>query len=206
MGGQPGAMELLERDSPLQCLADTLHEAAAGLGRIALVHGEAGIGKTALVEGFLAAHRAETRALLGRCDALFTPQPLGPVHDIALQANGALLQLMRTAAGRLAIFGALLHELQGSGKPTVLVFEDMHWADAATLDLLKYLARRIGTVPTLVILTYRDDELDGHHALWSLLGNLPADAIRRVPIQPLTEAAVAPLARRAGRSAAQIYA
>ena len=69
-------MELLERDPALQALANALREAAAGEGRITLVSGEAGIGKTSLVEGFLATHRAEARTLLGRCDSLFTPQPL----------------------------------------------------------------------------------------------------------------------------------
>src|SRR5438874_1672565 len=120
-------------DSFLRCLLKRLKpncgRAAAGSGRIALVCGEAGIGKTSLVESFLAAHRAEIRVLLGRCDALFTPQPLSPLHDIALQTNGALLKLMRSPDGRLAIFGALLHELQGA-QPTVLVVEDVHWADA----------------------------------------------------------------------------
>ncbi len=199
-------MELLERDAPLRSLGDSLREARTGVGRIALVCGEAGIGKTALVETFIAAHRTEARLLLGRCDALFTPQPLAPLHDVALQANGALLQLMQTAGARLAIFSAVVRELQDGGRPTVLVFEDVHWADAATLDLLKYLGRRIRAAPTLVILTYRDDELDGGHALWSMLGNLPADAIRRVPVAPLTEAAVARLARHAGRSAAGVHA
>src|SRR6478609_6220412 len=124
-------MELLERDPALQALAEALREAAAGEGRIALVYGEAGIGKTVLVEDFLAAQRAAARTLVGRCDALFTPQPLGPLHDIALQTDGALLRLLESAADRLAIFGALLQELQGGAKPTVLVFEDVHWADAA---------------------------------------------------------------------------
>ena len=170
------------------------------------MYGEAGIGKTALVEGFLAAHRAEARTLLGRCDALFTPQPLGPLHDIALQTDGALLQLMQSAADRFAIFGALLHELQGGEKPTMLVFEDVHWADAATLDLLKYLGRRIRGTATLIVLTYRDDELDGSHPLWSVLGDLPSNATRRVQLQPLSEAAVTRLARRAGRPAERVHA
>lgn len=199
-------MKLLERDSPLRDLGDSLQEAMAGRGRIALVSGEAGIGKTALVEGFLAGHRTEVRLLRGQCDALFTPQPLAPLYDIAHQANGALLELIQSADNRLAIFGALLRELQGGGKPTVLVFEDVHWADAATLDLLKYLGRRIRPLPTLILLTYRDDELDEGHALWSVLGNLPADVIRHVPLEPLSEAAVAHLAGRAGRSVERIHA
>jgi DNA-binding CsgD family transcriptional regulator len=199
-------MDLLEREAPMRQLADSLREAATGLGRIALVYGEAGIGKTAVVEAFLAAHRREARVLLGQCDALFTPQPLAPLYDIAQQTNGSLLELMQAADARLAIFGAMLRELQGREKPTVLVVEDVHWADAATLDLLKYLGRRIRGCPALIVLTYRDDELDGGHPLWSLLGNMPADAIRRVAIEPLTEAAVVRLATQAGRIAGRIHA
>src|SRR5437764_9684350 len=105
--------DLLERDASLKILADTLREATAGVGRIALVHGEAGIGKTALVEDFLAANRTQVRTLVGRCDALFTPEPLGPLHDIAHQTGGALLKLISSSDGRRAIFSALLHELQG---------------------------------------------------------------------------------------------
>ena len=150
-------MELFERDQALRTLGNCLHDATKGLGRIALVYGEAGIGKTALVEGFLAAHGGEARMQLGRCDALFTPQPLGPLHDIAHQTGGALLDLIESASDRLAIFGALLRELQDSRTPTVLVFEDVHWADAATLDLLKYLGRRIRATTTLIVLTYRDE-------------------------------------------------
>jgi DNA-binding CsgD family transcriptional regulator len=198
-------MELLERDSPLTDLASCLDDAVAGAGRIALIYGETGIGKTALIERFLTAHQAGTRILIGHCDALFTPQPLSPLHDIALQTDGALLDLMRSADQRLAIFGALLNELR-SGKPTILVFEDVHWADAATLDLLKYLSRRIRTTPALIVLSYRDDELDQRHALWSLLGNLPVEATRRVELRPLTLAAVASLAGRAGRPAEGIHA
>jgi DNA-binding CsgD family transcriptional regulator len=199
-------MELLERDLPLRDLGELLQEAAAGRGRIALVSGEAGIGKSALVEGFLAGHRAQVRLLRGQCDALFTPQPLAPLHDIAHQTHGELLKLVQSADGRLAIFGALLRELQDGEKPTALVFEDIHWADAATLDLLKYLGRRIRPLPVLVLLTYRDDELGEDHSLWSVLGNLPTDVIRRVPIQPLSEAAVALLASRTGRPIERIHA
>jgi predicted ATPase len=141
-------MELLERDSPLRDLESGCERRRLDRGRIALVSGEAGIGKTALIEGFLAGHRPEVRLLRGQCDALFTPQPLAPLYDIAHQTNGRLLELIQSADNRLAIFGALLRELQGAGKPTVLVFEDVHWADAATLDLLKYLGRRIRPLPS----------------------------------------------------------
>ena len=175
---------LLEREAPLATLACALGEAAAGSGRVVLVHGEAGIGKTSLVESFLAANDTKLRALVGRCDALFTPQPLSPLHEIALRAKGPLLKHIQSPDSQHAIFSTLLSDLQTVHAPTALIFEDVHWADAATLDLLKYLGRRIRNLSALLVLTYRDDELDRSHPLWSVLGNLPADAVRRIVLKP----------------------
>src|SRR5687767_3055738 len=124
-------MELLERNKELGVLGDCFREAKNGSGCIALVHGEAGIGKTALVDAFLATRCSGARVLLGHCDALFTPEPLGPLYDIAQQTSEVLQHLMQSAAGRLPIFNALLRDLLDSKTPTVLVFEDVHWADAA---------------------------------------------------------------------------
>ncbi len=197
---------LLERDDCLDELDAALREAATGDGRIALVCGEAGIGKTSLVERFVALRRRGMRTLLGRCDSLFTPQPLGPLHDMAAQLPIGLQELLPSTLNRLAIFAALLRELQHSREPSIAVFEDVHWADAATLDLLKYLGRRLQGVRALLILTYRDDEIDREHPLWSVLGNLPSSMVRRLPLPPLSEAAVATLARPAGRAAHEVYA
>jgi tetratricopeptide (TPR) repeat protein len=79
-------------------------------------------------------------------------------------------------------------------------------ADAATLDLVKFLARRIQRVRALLVLSYRDDELDERHPLQLVLGDLPADAVVRVPLPPLSEAGVDELARQSNRSAEGIYA
>ncbi len=194
---------LLERDDHIAQLDTALRETAAGDGRIALVYGEAGIGKTSLVDRFVELRRGSTNALWGRCDSLFTPQPLGPLHDMAALLPGELQQLLQSTANRLAIFGALLRALQHKREPTIVVFEDVHWADAATLDLLKYVGRRLQGVQALVILTYRDDEIDREHPLWSVLGNLPSSMVRRLLLPPLSEAAVATLA---GRSARDVHA
>src|SRR6266850_2274083 len=115
-------------------------------------------------------------------------------------------QLLRSTADRLAIFAAFLRELQHSAEPTVVVIEDVHWADTATLDLMKYVGRRLRGVCALVILTYRDDEINGEHPLWSVLGNLPPSVIRRLPLAALSEAAVAALAGRAGSVAHDVHA
>src|SRR5262249_2708012 len=139
-------------------------------GRVVLIGGEAGIGKTALVQEF-AARRGDARLLWGGCDALFTPRPLAPLHDIAQQTQGALLTRVNSTLGPNAIFTAALDEL--ARIPPLLVLEDLHWADEATLDLLKYLARRIDRTHTLLVATYRDDELGERHPLRFVLGDLP---------------------------------
>jgi len=197
---------LLEREDCLEELDAALRETACGNGRIALVLGEAGIGKTSVVDRFVELRRRAARVLWGRCDALFTPQPLGPLHDMAAHLPEDLRQLLQSTDNRLAIFAAFLRALQQSSDPAVVVIEDVHWADAATLDLLKYVSRRLRGARALVILTYRDDEIDGQHPLWSVLGALPPRTVRRLPLAPLSEAAVATLAGRAGPAAHDVHA
>jgi ATP/maltotriose-dependent transcriptional regulator MalT len=182
-------MQLLEREPYLAQLEAALVEVEAGEGRIALVSGEAGIGKTTLVERFIQKHTAETRVLRGVCDSLFTPRPLGPVHDMAAQIGGDLAQQLASDAKHSAILVAFLRELQG--RPTIIVFEDVHWADEATLDLLRFVARRITQTLALLVLTYRDDELGPQHPLRSLLGDLASSPfVYRLLLPPLSEQAV----------------
>ena len=138
------AVSLLERDPFLQTLDDTLRQVRTEQGRIALVSGEAGIGKTSLVEAFLQRQAAATRVLWGTCEALFTPRPLGPLYDIASQTQSPLRTLLEGETNRATLFAAVLDDLSQSGsRPTIVVIEDMHWADEATLDLIKFLSRRI---------------------------------------------------------------
>ena len=133
-------MELLERDQFLNDLEAVRNDVAAGKGRFVLVSGEAGIGKTALVERFAA---EQEHVLWGACDALFTPRPLGPLYDIAQQTHGKLLRLLEEGAPCGPIFSAVLDEINSESGLTLIVIEDIHWADESTLDLIKFLGRRI---------------------------------------------------------------
>jgi len=186
-------MRLLERDSYLHQLDAPLQEAVAGQGSLVLVSGEAGIGKTSLVDHFTRAHRDSVRVLWGACDSLFTPRPLGPLHDIAMQLTGQLPELLHSDADQQSIFSACLIEMQQS--PGIVVFEDIHWADEATLDLIKFLGRRIQLTKSLLILTYRDDELSAAHPLRLVLGDLPRSVTIRLALLPLSQVSVLELAR-----------
>ena len=184
-------MDLLERGAVLEALGAALRDVAAGHGRVVLVSGEAGIGKTALVERFAQTQGTAARVLWGACDALFTPRPLGPLRDIAAELPGPLRSLLEGDAPRTAIFSSILDELRRERRPTVVVVEDVHWADEATLDLVKFLGRRIEPVAAMLVLTYRDDELGPRHPLRRVLGDLAGGrVIRRVPLPPLSADAV----------------
>jgi ATP/maltotriose-dependent transcriptional regulator MalT len=194
-------MELLERKKCLAELTDWLRRAIEGAGCIALLGAEAGIGKTALLQEFARSQNG-ARVLWGGCDALFAPRPLGPLYDIARQTQGELLAAIYSNANREVIFAAALKELE---RQTLVVFEDMHWADEATLDLLKYLGRRIQRTRAMLVVSYRDDEVGPRHPLRFVIGDLPRADTHRMSLSPLSEPAVAQLARQAGQPSAGLH-
>ena len=196
-------VDLLERSSLLDELSDVLAGTAAG-GRVVLVAGEAGVGKSALVKQFTERHSADARFLVGACDPLLTPRALGPLHDVGRQTGGRLADLLAAGSPREQLFAAFLDELNHQGQ--VVVVEDAHWADEATLDLLVFLGRRMAHTRALMIVTYRDDELAVDHPLRTVVGRLPPEAVLRLRLEPLSEAAVAELARRSGRPVGGLYA
>jgi predicted ATPase len=206
-GGAPSATGLLERSDVMNELDGLLAGLATAGGRVVLVSGEAGIGKSALVRRFAERHGADARCLLGVCDPLLTPRALGPLHDIARQTGGRLAELLATGGSREAVFAALLDELaQAPQRRAVVMVEDAHWADEATLDLLVFVGRRLERLPALLLVTYRDDELGADHPLRAAVAGLPQERVRRQRLRPLSEGAVVELARRAGRAAAGVHA
>jgi DNA-binding CsgD family transcriptional regulator len=187
-------MRLIERESQLAALHEYADEAGHGQGRLVLISGEAGVGKSVLMEQF-AEELNEASWLWSGCDGLFTPAALGPLLDIASHLDGELLRLCRAEARRDQLYGALLRQLSDMRTPAVLVIEDVHWADEATLDLLSYLGRRIQYLPVLLLVTYRDDALVADDPLRLTLGALASQrATRRLTLPPLSMGAVAALA------------
>jgi DNA-binding CsgD family transcriptional regulator/tetratricopeptide (TPR) repeat protein len=175
---------LLERQPALDALSTLREQAAGGRGQVALLGGEAGIGKTTLLREFA------RDAVWGACDPLFTPRPLGPLRDMAASLGGAVPATLAREAGRVAIFDAVLDALGRDAR--CLVFEDVHWADEATLDLIAWLGRRIERTRTLLLASYRDDEIGTSHPLRRVLGALPAAA--RIALPRLSADAVRRLA------------
>src|SRR5437763_986391 len=166
--------ELLERSDQLSALGECLDAVLAeSAGRLAFVYGEAGIGKTALVRRFCEQAPGPVRVLWSKCDELFTPRPLGPLFDIAAAAGGELTELLEKGATPYDVATAVAGRLVARA-PTILVVEDVHLADEATLDVLRILGGRTSDVPALIILTYRDDALDRWHPLRIVLGEVAA--------------------------------
>ena len=197
---------LLERADALAALGQALADARAGYGRVVLVSGDAGVGKTALVRTFCAQSASNLRVLVGACDGLRTPRPLGPFADIAQSVGGRLGRLVSAGASGGSVFDAVADELRGA-EPTILVLEDLHWADEATLDLVGLLGRRVEQLGALIIATYRADELPRTHPLRIVLGDLATIAgVRRVRPEPLSPTAVAELAAAHAVDVADLHA
>lgn len=185
-------MKLLERESLLAELQSQLRLATAGSSALAFIEGEAGIGKTALLRAFAEREARNLPVRWGACDALQTPRPLGPLHDIAAQIGGELAAALESEPDRLRVFGAFLDAI--GARPSLILIEDLHWADEATLDLLRYVGRRLARARSLVVGTFRSDELGASHPLRLLLGDLATSGVRRLTPQPLSVNAVRSLA------------
>ncbi len=122
------------------------------------------------------------------------PKSLGPLRDVARESGG---RFAVTPASPLTTFEALLRYLTpAGGRPSLLLLEDIHWADESTLDLLRYLGRRIRTTPVLVVVTLRNDEPGSQERLAALWDDVPRDARERIELQRLSADAVQRLADR----------
>src|SRR3954451_21887341 len=187
-------MELLEREEALATLGEARTAAARGVGRVAFVTGEAGIGKTMLVERFVRDLGNDARVLVGTCDDLSIPRPLGPFRDLAVGAAPSLDEALRSGAPPHDVQALLLAELEARPHPTVLVIEDVHWADDATLDTITVIGRRIRSQPAVLVLTFRSGEAPPGHLLRTTIGSIRAEHPATIELAPLSAAAVASLA------------
>ena len=197
---------MLERDDELAALGGAARDAADGSGSVVLISGEAGIGKSSLVEAIRGVLPAEGRFLVGYCDDLATARVLGPLRDLIGSVGTQLTQALERG-DRGGVLEALRDELGRARPPTVLAIEDVHWADEATLDVLRFLVRRAAQLPLVLVLTYRDDELGADHPLRQLLGLASrVSRVRRLRLARLSEAAVRRLSVASRADADEVYA
>jgi DNA-binding CsgD family transcriptional regulator/tetratricopeptide (TPR) repeat protein len=189
--------ELLERAELLAKLESACTEG----GRLVFVAGEAGAGKTVLVREL--ERCTDGRVLRGTCENLTTATPLGPILDVAAVVGGALAELVDAGREPRHVAAALLEELRST---SLLVLEDIHWADQASLDVLRVVGRRVDSVGGAVVGTYRDDEVEGRHPLRSVLGELASvSEVSRLRVPRLSPEAVAKLAAPHGVDADALY-
>ena len=194
-----GAMDLLERDGLLARLEELLADASGCAGRLCLVAGEAGAGKSALIRAFVERHRNDARVLEGACDPLSLPRALGPFVDMFGQELNA-------PTSRAALLPLIRDRLNDRPHPTIALVEDVHWADEASLDVVRYVARRLEGMRTLVVVTYRDDELGMDHPLRLLLGDLVTrGGVSRLSVPALSPEAVARLALGTAADPRELY-
>jgi DNA-binding CsgD family transcriptional regulator len=194
---------LVERAGELVRLDGILREVqTGGRGRLVLISGEAGIGKSALARAFCARWPA-VRALWGGCDALATPRALGPFVDIARAAGGELAAVLEKAPTAAGVAAALIEEVDREF--AVVVLEDLHWSDEATLDALRLLTRRIESTGMLLVVTHRDDELHRSHPLRVALGDLTVRSVHRLGLSGLSRAGVEQLTAASGVDAVELH-
>jgi predicted ATPase len=199
---------LTGRERELAILRERLADALAGRGGLVLIGGEAGIGKTALAEA-LCREAAEQGALVlvGRCYDLAETPPYGPWVEALRRYEPAPDQpppppafARRGTVGEVTSQAILFQQVEefvlvlAGQRPVILLLDDLHWADPASLELLRFLARGLVTLPLLVLVTYRSDELTRHHTLYPLLPILVRESsAARLDLGRLEDAAVSAL-------------
>ena len=196
-------MTLLERDGLLAQLDARWSQAREGPGQLVFIEGEAGIGKTTVLRAFATTVRADNPVYWGACEAMATPRPLGALDDIALDSGGKLAIAHDGSGEQHRLFVAFVELL--AERPALAVLEDVHWADEATLDLLRYAGRRIARTRSLLVASFRNDEVVPAHPLRAVLGDLATAGAARLAPQPLSLAAVRSLSAGTGVDATALH-
>lgn len=194
---------LLERDAPLAQLQALLTEVAAGQGASVVVTGEAGAGKTTFFQAFVAEVGTRARVFRAACEDLSIPEPLGAVYELARSAGWDLDRLKD--GQRLDAFAQILEQAHDPEQPTILIIEDLHWADEASLDFVRYVARRIAPLKIMLLINSRDLDETAQQRLRVAFNGVPADHLTRISLQALSQQAVSDLAAQAGLNGAEVF-
>ena len=198
-----GDLRLLERDDHLAELDRAFDAARAGSGRLVCVVGEAGIGKTSLLASFVEHLGREELVVVVGCDDLLAPRPLGPIRDLVAQLPDDLQAEVADDLGGSSLARLLLRA--GAGRGGVIVIEDVHWADDATVDVIRQLTSRVRDLPFVVVISYRDEDVGLGHPLRKLLGTIRGPHVAHLRLGPLSADSVALLAVDSERDAAEVF-
>lgn len=193
---------LLEREAELGILAELIANLDSTGGKFVLIRGEAGIGKSALVQRFVDSHEAEAHIHYGTCDDLFIPQPLGPFWDMA--RGEPSLRGPLEDGDRPRLLDVMMRLLSRPEHPNIIIVEDTHWADEATLDAVRYLGRRVARTNGVLVLTYRDGEVDFDHPLRGVIGDIPVGSVVRIQLAGLSLASVSSIVARSELDPAEV--
>lgn len=194
-------MQIFDRETELGTLQAALDEVTGGHGSVVAVMGEAGMGKSTLVQAFSETLGAEVQVLRGYCDDLGIAEPLGVLRDLARAVGLEFSTRIAEAGDRLRAFSEALEVFARPEGVTVIVVEDVHWADDATLDFLRFLVRRIADARILVLLTARSDEAQGRNNTRRIIGDAMGRHAQRITLGPLAAETIGRLAREAGQDA-----
>lgn len=190
---------LVERD---QQLTDLIEAASSPNGRVVFVAGEAGSGKTTLLRAFATRLDHRHRFRMGRCEPLSTPAPLGPLYEVLPTFPPSIAEAVGERSQQAKLFSAVFDEL--ASEPGVMVIDDAHFADEATIDMVRYLGRRIEDIPTVLICAYRPGEIDRTHPLRAVVGELGHRSLK-IELGPLSIAGVRMLAAGTDLDPIEVY-
>ncbi len=207
---QSSAPVLVGREREQSLLRDALDALGDGHGCVILIGGEAGIGKTALAAALgVAAADCGVRVLSGRCYDLTDTPPYGPWQEIFRSGVGASgpsalpgvlahLDAAPEVRSQAALYAQTLElfRAMAAERPLLLVLDDIHWADAGSLDLLRVLARDLTDAPVIILATYQTDEMRAESHCARIIAVMVREReTLRLTLRPLDAGAVASLVR-----------
>ncbi|MEM9760890.1 MAG: AAA family ATPase, partial [Pseudomonadota bacterium] len=197
-------MEIFDREHELAQLTDALERVSRADGVVVALLGEAGIGKSSLARKFMETIGQDVRVLRGYCDDLGIAEPLGVLRDLAREAGIELNEDLAEPGTRLGAFSKVFDGFFATRGPTLVLVEDVHWADDATVDFLRFLTRRIAGTRLMLVLTARSDGALGRYKVRRIMGDAISHDAIRLELGPLSQETIARLAEDAGANADQL--
>lgn len=166
---------LVERESQLETLQGLARDSVQG-GGLAFVFGEAGHGKTSLVKAFVGGLDHRFRVVSVACEPIGRPLAFGPLVATADVLPQSVREELDGGGVRPAVYREMFGLLRS--EPTVLVVDDIQWADEATLGLVRHLGRQMAETSSVLVVTVRPEEIDPAHPFQVVMADIGRLATR----------------------------